>query len=426
MQTANDLRQLDALETLRQLSRQLTPLADELRSQPATTASAVEPLLAAAREIQRKIDAVVAEIAHASLASNEGPPIDTALAGGGTIPRHQVRAEIERSRVVERFPDTGDAYRAGAIPSANIDVLARLTSSLSDEETTAIQQHGPALTKAAAKLGEESFRKRVRRLRDKVRADGGTTAAEQVKADSFARITPTIERDAYKVTGSFDPLRGAAIKAALIREARHLADDPNLCLGMTGAQITAQALHDLILRGDSTERSGVPRASVRLNVLCDRDTMTSGSHPNSIAETFEGLPIGTAALGRLCCDATMRRIDTSADSQVNVSRASRSPSEAQKVALRALYPTCPISGVGWESIEIHHVVFWEESKRTVLSELVPISRRWHHLIHDDGWTLTMDADRTLRLSRPDGTLDRVIPPPSPINLAHRNQHDLAA
>ncbi len=372
MQITEDLDSFTALTTLRNLSRHLAPVAAELHAQPEPTAGAAEPLLAVVREIQRMMDAVVAEIAHASLSTSGGPSIDDALADGGTIPRHQVRSEIERSRVASCFPDAGAAYRAGAIPSANIDVLARLTSKLSDGETGALQQHDAALTKAAAKLGEESFRKRVRRVRDKVRAGGGTTAAEQVEADSFARITPTIERDGYRIAGSLDPLRGAAVNAALARETKHLADDPNLCLSMTGAQITAQAMHDLILRGDSTERTGVPRASVRLHVLCDRYTLASGPHPDSIAETFEALSIGTATLGRLCCDATMRRVDTSADNQVHVPRASRSPSEA---------PSC---------------------------------------------SLALATSRHQQSSRPDGTLDRVIQPPTPINLSRRNQHDLAA
>ena len=65
--------------------------------------------------------------------------------------------------------------------------------------------------------------------------------------------------------------------------------------------------------------------------------------------------------------------------------------------------------------EIHHVnVTFDDGGVTELHNLVPISTAWHHRIHDGGWTLTMDADRTLRLHRPDGTLDRIIDPPTPI------------
>ncbi len=379
-------------------------------------------MLGAARHIQRLLDGVIAEITRCAV-KESAVPVDTLLAADGTVPRTQVQAEIERTRVTEAFPSVASAWRRGAAYTSNVDVLARVTRSMSPDEIAALTEHDDTLAEAGGRLGEESFRKRVSRLRDKIRADGGTTAAEQAIDDSFARIAPNRERASYRLQGQFDPIRGASVKAAVARESKYLADHPELCRGMDAAQIAAQALHDLVLRGDSIDRTSVPRASVRIHVLSDRDTLLTGAHDQSIAETFEGLPIGTATLGRLCCESSMRAVDTAPDSQVNVSRATRSPSEAQRIALRALYETCPISGAGWESIEIHHVIFHRESGRTVLDELVPISRRWHHLVHDAGWTLEMDADRTLRLSRPDGTLDRVIAPPVPIN---RIDHDLAA
>ncbi len=339
------------------------------------------------------------------------------------MPRHQVRTEIERARIAEEFPAIASGMSAGGTPTINVDVLARVTSSMNEAERESFQEHDDSLADAANRLSEESFRKRVNRLRDKIRLDGGTTAAAQVVENSYVRVSPNLERNGYRVNGLIDPLRGAAIKAAIEREARCLAEDRALSEGMTPPQLAAQALHDLVLRGDSMDRTSVPRANVRVNVLTDRTTLASGPHEATIAETEEGLPIGAGAIGRLCCDSTIRRIDTTPDGDVHVSRASRSPSEAQRMALRALYPCCPISGAGWESIEIHHVIFFGESRRTVLSELVPVSRRWHHLIHDEGWILAMDEDRTLHLSRPDGTPFRTIAPPTAIN---RRDHELAA
>ena len=246
-----------------------------------------------------------------------------------------------------------------------------------------------------------------------------------MKSDSYARVTPTPERDAYRLSAYLDPLRGAAVKAAIEREARTLADDLALSEGMTPAQLSAQALHDLVLRGDSMERTSLPRANVTLNVLCDRDTLAVGPHEDTIAETYDGLPIGADAIGRLCCDSTLRRIDTAPDGDVQASRSSRSPSEVQRMALRAMYPSCPISGTGWENIEIHHVVFYSESKRTVLSELVPISRRWHHVWPSATPSCSLRSQRRShhRLSRPDGTPFRTIAPPTPIN---QREHELAA
>lgn len=385
-------------------------------------APGADDLIPTARAIQRLTDALVAELVRCAANCDTSAPLETLLGGDGTVPRHQVRGEIERARILDDYPSIANGWGSGETPTANVDVLARITGPLNDAETEAFKQHEADLADAAARLSEESFRKRATRLRDKIRLDGGTSAATQVVNDSYARVSPNAERNAYRINGLIDPLRGAAINAAIERETKLLADDPALSEGMTPAQLSAQALHDLVLRGDSTDRTSLPRANVRLNVLCDRDTLASGPHDDTIAETHDGLSVGAGAIGRLCCDATIRRIDTAPDGDVHVSKTSRSPSETQRMALRALYPSCPISGAGWESIEVHHVILFSTSKRTVLSELVPISRRWHHLIHDEGWTLEMDHDRTLTLSRPDGTHFRTIAPPTPVN----QQHKLAA
>lgn len=409
------------LAALHRIRADLAPLASQLSSDEHAL-GLVEPALPLLRTIQRLTDGLLTRIVNASQDASS-TPIDTLLTAGGTIPRTQARAETERARVAGSFPAVAAAIESGVAHTANIDVLARLTRSMSPADLVVLGDHHAALADAAGRLSEESFRKRVSRLRDKIRRDGGNTAAVQVENDSFARVAPNAARDAYRLQGGFDPVRGAAIKAAIAREVAHLTDDPESSRGMDGAQLSAQALHDLVLRGDSVDRTEVARASVRVHVLCDRDTLVSGPHDDTIAETLDGLPIGAGTLGRLCCEATMRRVETAPDGHVSVSRTSRSPSEAQRIALRALYPVCPISGVGWESIEIHHTIFFGTSRRTVPSELVPISRRWHHLIHDAGWTLAMDSDRTLHLSRPDGTLERVIAPPVPINQA---DHELAA
>lgn len=86
-------------------------------------------------------------------------------------------------------PEELRAELDGSARTANVDILARLTRELSDTELAAMAEHDESLADAAGRLGEDSFRKRITRLRDKIRADGGTTAAQQVVNDSFVRIT---------------------------------------------------------------------------------------------------------------------------------------------------------------------------------------------------------------------------------------------
>ena len=146
-------------------------------------------------------------------------------------------------------------------------------------------------------------------------------------------------------------------------------------------------------------------------------TKTSLGPQYSYNFTWQGRPIDPAAAQRRACDADWYLILYDHLGQpTRVGRSRRHATRLQRMQLRALYPTCPIDGVTpFHGCEIHHVnTPFHLDGETELHNLVPISTTWHHRIHHGGWTLTMDTDRTLRLHRPDGTLDSIIDPPTPI------------
>ena len=123
------------------------------------------------------------------------------------------------------------------------------------------------------------------------------------------------------------------------------------------------------------------------------------------------------AIRRLACDADLYAILIGPGGEPKgAHRTHRSASRDQRLQLRALYPTCPIDGTTpFERCEIHHVnLAHATGGPTELANLLPLSSRWHHRVHDLGWTLTMRPDRTLELRAPDGRLHRTVPPPAPI------------
>ncbi len=154
-----------------------------------------------------------------------------------------------------------------------------------------------------------------------------------------------------------------------------------------------------------------------IGVIIDAATLAHGPHHGTVAETWQGRPIDPRAAQRRACDADWYVMLYDALGRPSrVGRTRRHATREQRLQLRGLYPTCPIDGVTpFHGCEIHHVnTPFHPDGETELHNLVPISTTWHHRIHDGGWTLTMDSDRTLRLCRPDGTLDRIIDPPTPI------------
>jgi hypothetical protein len=58
---------------------------------------------------------------------------------------------------------------------------------------------------------------------------------------------------------------------------------------------------------------------------------------------------------------------------------------------------------------VHHVTPWEHDGPTDLANLLPVCGIHHHQVHEGGWRLTIDRDRTLTWRRPDGRLDTRVP-----------------
>jgi hypothetical protein len=71
-----------------------------------------------------------------------------------------------------------------------------------------------------------------------------------------------------------------------------------------------------------------------------------------------------------------------------------------------MYSTCahPHCQVAVERCRVHHVRFWRLGGRTDLGNMVPACEQHHHLVHEGGWQLTMDAERICTWVQPDGTI----------------------
>jgi hypothetical protein len=78
----------------------------------------------------------------------------------------------------------------------------------------------------------------------------------------------------------------------------------------------------------------------------------------------------------------------------------------QRRALRAMYRGCahPDCNVTFDRCHIHHVRPWEDVGPTDLDNLLPLCFEHHHLVHEGGVHLTIDASRTLTWQQPDGTV----------------------
>jgi len=124
-----------------------------------------------------------------------------------------------------------------------------------------------------------------------------------------------------------------------------------------------------------------------------------------------GVPIGRDTAQRLACEGSVtwvtgtRRPDGTATIADAISP-SRTATAAQRRALRerdhgCVFPGCD-APVDW--CDVHHVTFYDFGGPTTLANLVLLCRHHHHRVHEGGFRLAREADGTVRVWRPDGTL----------------------
>lgn len=112
------------------------------------------------------------------------------------------------------------------------------------------------------------------------------------------------------------------------------------------------------------------------------------------AELGWGGQISPQAARRICCDAAIARL-VAADSRIlDVGRTTRVWSSAQRRAINARDRGCRGPNcnrpIAWT--QIHHLRWWRHGGPTDQDNGLALCHHCHHLVHDNGWHVTLDPD----------------------------------
>lgn len=408
---------LDPVGTVRQL----------VSAEPAAlSVEECRALLRQARRLQSWVDARMARLMAVVDAQSrskrdpgkgkEGaePSTQERFRGDNNTSQREAQERTESARGIHRLPCAAVALESGEITLAHFVALARLAEHVDDlaqreraaggdggRMRAALEQEEESLVSLAVAMTPERFNRHLHEWRRRHQEDHAAAEDERLRAESY--IKRWTRSDGLRgTTIGLDPERDLELQRAIdvvveeMWRAESLAnatgDLPPMVLDDRNRRV--EAFMQLIRRGIAAGPGPAARAGTGVMVLIDWQTMVSGLHEASVCDLSDGTPIPPAAARRLACEAGIIPVVLGGDGRpLDVGRASRLATPAQRVALRAMYRECAAQGCDrpFDWCELHHLHPWEHGGRTDLDNLVPLCSRHHHQVHAKSWRVVRDG-----------------------------------
>jgi hypothetical protein len=169
-------------------------------------------------------------------------------------------------------------------------------------------------------------------------------------------------------------------------------------------------LAELALARQDGDRGGGERYQVVVHV--DSETLAADTEGRS--ELADGQSLAAETVRRLSCDASLVDVVEQDGRLLSLGRKRRTVSPALRRALNARDRSCRFPGCErTRFVEAHHVQHWSRGGETNLENLVLLCRRHHRLVHERGYTLSLDADGTTQFQNQYGIAIPDVPPRGP-------------
>ncbi len=339
----------------------------------------------------------------------------------GRLTGREALATGGRDRVCTEMPQFDDALAAGACTAGHLDAVAKLTKDLTDEERCDLALVVDDLVSGAAHQPVALFERTTKATIDKIRETHrpGSDADELDRQRAASQIKRWTDRDTgmKQTLISLDPLRDASLHAVIDAHLAALRQDPANKL-RSFDELRVEAVMAAVSAGPSARR--VPEVIVHV----DHRSACHGRHDDTLCETVDGQPVPVSTMQRLCCEAIIAAVIVNPDGKVDqLCEELRTANRAQRRQLAAMYSTCahPHCQVAFSQCRIHHIIWWTRGGKTVLANLLPLCESHHHQVHEGGWNLTIDQQRSVGWYRPDGSLWHTVDGPNR-SPHHRRQH----
>jgi hypothetical protein len=313
----------------------------------------------------------------------------------------------EAGSLCRSLPLTLAALRDGRLSYRHARVLIDETATLDAEDRAELERLvlGQAVTLTAAK-----FRRRVRRLRERLQPESMTERAEAAHVERAVWVDPGRDGMAY-VTAHIGSVEAEAIYDRLTQGAEQLRAENHV---RTVGQARADLLVDALLGRQGSAGGAGRMAGIRATVIMTVPVMTTlgvGCEPAIV----EGVgPIDPQTARELTAEApSLYRVlvDPHSSAALAASPESYRIPEALRLWLRMRDESCRFPGcaIRTRHSDLDHTHDWALGGRSLESNLAHLSRGHHTLKHAGGWKVSQSPGGVLEWTSYLGRRYRVDP-----------------
>jgi Domain of unknown function (DUF222)/HNH endonuclease len=372
--------------------------------------------------VSRRTDALVSSVAqhHRAISAHQSQ----LLAAVAELDRRKAwRVDGATSMVgwlVQRCGVSAATAREWVSAAVKLPSLPKISDALSqgklsfDQVRPLVEVANPETDAALAEQATHWSAKQVREL-----ALASRHCSDQQAGGAYARRFLRFDDRRRSLTGVLPEDQYAVVKRSLVaRATRRLRDRTPFDRRM------ADALVALCRGADDSRGDAAPTAVRAGGMRRNRPTVVVHADMAFLAGGAGGAeldvlgPVSREVARRLACDSkVLVSADGTGGRSLNLGRARRDPTDAQRFEIRRRDKGCRFPGcTHTEFTDVHHVRHWVEGGPTDLSNLVELCDEHHRCVHEMGWKVTGDANIELTFRSPAGRVSASAPSPT-VNAA---------
>ena len=294
------------------------------------------------------------------------------------------------------------AFKAGEVHQSHVVVLARAWTVERAEPFAAVED---SFVNAARHVSPPDLQRLVDRWADALDGDDAADRYQQRRLHLSRTFQGEWALDGM-LTGDSGSLLDRALNTAITSDGEPtgpLHQQQGAAPRRTWAQRRHDALVDIARHYLASHTQPTTPTHPDVSVVLDYGLLLGMA---GRAELDDGTPVSGEAARRLACDAGISRIITQGPSQpLDVGRATRSVPPGLRRALVNRDRRCRFAGCTAPAprCEAHHILHWAQGGPTAIENLLLLCWHHHHLVHEAGFTITLDPTGHVHCRRPDGT-----------------------